>query len=127
MLRLADILFLLFHSLLIVFNLTGWIFEKTRRIHLVCISLTIASWVGLGFWFGFGYCPCTDWHWDVKRSLGETNLPPSWVKYYADSITGLNWDAGLIDLIVGVAGGAALLLSIGLNVRDRILSSKPDF
>ena len=33
--------------------------------------------VGLGAVYGWGYCPCTDWHWDVKRRLGETGLPRS--------------------------------------------------
>lgn len=127
MLRLANILFVVFHSLLIVFNLTGWALKKTRPVHLVCISLTVASWIGLGFWYGFGYCPCTDWHWDVKRSLGESNLPASWVKYYADWITGYDWQPALIDSIVAVAAGAALLLSIGLNARDYLRRIKSDF
>lgn len=118
MLRLADILFVVFHSLLIVFNLTGWILRKTRRVHLVCISLTIASWIGLGFWYGFGYCPCTDWHWDVKLALGESGLPASWVKYYVDAITGSDWDPDVIDTAVAVSGFGALLLSIAFNVRD---------
>jgi len=118
MLRLFDLLFVLFHSGLVVFNLTGWAFLKTRRLHLIIISLTVGSWLGLGYFFGFGYCPSTDWHWDVKRALGEQGLPASWMKYYADYITGLSWDAGLIDMIVGIAGVGALLVSVGLNIRD---------
>lgn len=120
MLRLADILFVLFHTILIVFNLSGWAFRKTRRIHLLAISLTIGSWVVLGFFYGFGYCPCTDWHWGVKRALGERGLPASWVKYYVDLVTGQNWDAGLIDTVVGVAGMGAFLLSVGFNIRDYV-------
>lgn len=120
MLRLADILFVLFHTILIVFNLSGWAFKKTRRLHLLVISLTIGSWVVLGFFYGFGYCPCTDWHWDVKLALGERGLPASWVKYHVDLVTGKSWDPALIDSIVGVAGFGALLLSVGLNIRDYV-------
>jgi len=118
MLRLLDLLFVLFHSGLVVFNLTGWAFSGTRRAHLIIISLTVSSWLGLGYFFGLGYCPSTDWHWDVKRALGEQGLPTSWMKYYADQITGQSWDAGLIDMIVGTVGVGVLLLSVGLSIRD---------
>jgi len=117
-LQLLDIGFALFHSALIAFNLTGWAFRKTRRVHLVVISLTILSWVGLGFFYGFGYCPCTDWHWDVKRALGETALPASWVKYYVDWLTGKNCNPDLVDIAVGVLGFGALIVSIVLNAKD---------
>ena len=119
MLRLLDLLFVLFHSGLVLFNLIGWAFSKTRRLHLIIISLTVSSWLGLGYFFGLGYCPSTDWHWEVKRALGEQRLPASWMKYYADHITGQSWDAGLIDMIVGIAGVGALLVSVGLNIRDQ--------
>ena len=113
-----DIFFLVFHTALIGFNVTGWIWEKTRRLHLAVISLTILSWFGLGFFYGFGYCPCTDWHWQVKRALGETGLPASYVKYYLDKLTGLDWDPSLVDPAVGVIGLVAFGLSIWLNGRD---------
>ena len=114
-----DLFFLVFHTLLIGFNLTGWIWRRTRPWHLGALTLTLLSWVGLGAVYGFGYCPCTDWHWQVKRRLGEADLPASYVKYYLDGLTGLSWDPLLVDgLVVGLAL-AAWLLSIGLTVRDR--------
>ncbi|MCC5921935.1 MAG: DUF2784 domain-containing protein [Cyclobacteriaceae bacterium] len=75
MLIFADLFFTAFHTLFIVFNVVGWAFEKTRKTHLVTISLTLMSWGVLGIWYGFGYCPLTDWHWQVLRALGETELP----------------------------------------------------
>lgn len=86
--------------------------------HLVVISLTILSWFGLGYFYGFGYCPCTDWHWDVKLALGERGLPASWVKYYVDWLTGMDWDPVIVDLAVGVLGIGAFLASIIANWRD---------
>ena len=68
---LPDIFFVIFHSALIAFNLAGWIWRKTRKAHLVVLSLTMVSWFVAGIWYGFGYCPCTDWHWQVKKKLGE--------------------------------------------------------
>ena len=114
-----DVFFVVFHSALVVFNLTGWIWRRTRRLHLVTISLTIASWVVLGAFYGWGYCPCTDWHWDVKRRLGETDLPVSYVKYYLDRWTGIAWDAGVVDALVLGLGVAAFVASVVVNVRDR--------
>ncbi len=114
-----DIFFLLFHSLLIVFLLAGWALKRTRKAHRLLILLTVFSWLGLGMWYGFGYCPLTDWHWQVKRKLGETELPISYVKYYLDSATGLDWDAFLVDASVAALGLAAL----GLNLLKARLES----
>ena len=117
--RLLDVLFVAFHTLLVGFNLLGWAWRKTRRLHLITISVTLLSWFGLGVVYGWGYCPLTDWHWDVKRALGETGLPASWVKYHLDLITGLDWSPATVDaLVIGSAIGACVL-SIALNLRDR--------
>ena len=118
MLALLDVLFLILHSGLVLFNLTGWIWRRTRRLHLLVIGLTVLSWFGLGLFYGWGYCPCTDWHWDVKRALGETGLPNSYVKYYLDRLSGFSWDPPVVDGVVLVLGIGALGVSVGLNVRD---------
>ncbi len=116
--RLLDILFVVFHTLLVGFNMLGWAWRRTRRLHLITISATLLSWFGLGVAYGWGYCPLTDWHWDVKRALGETGLPASWMKYYLDLVTGLDWSAALVDGLVIGSALAALMLSVVLNVRD---------
>jgi len=118
MYALLDIFFLVFHGSLIVFILTGWIWKSTRRLHLLVMGLTSLSWFGLGLFYGIGYCPSTDWHWQVKRARGEAGLPNSYVKYYVDRLTGLSWDPHLVDVTVLLLGLAALGLSIGLNWRD---------
>lgn len=118
MLAFLDVLFLVLHSGLVLFNLTGWIWRCTRRWHLVVIGLTVISWFGLGVFYGWGYCPCTDWHWQVKRALGETSLPNSYIKYYLDRTSGLDWDPPVVDGLVLVLGLGALAISIWLNVRD---------
>jgi hypothetical protein len=117
MLRLADIAFASFHILLTTFNLVGWIWPRTRRLHLVVLSGTLLSWFGLGVAYGWGYCPLTDWHWQVKHALGERGLPASFVKYYADRVTGVSWDPALVDGVVVALAFLALGLSIALNVQ----------
>lgn len=117
--RLLDALFVVVHTALVTFNMLGWAWRRTRRLHLFTIGATLLSWFGLGVVYGWGYCPLTDWHWDVKRALGETALPASWVKYYADRVTGLDWSPVVVDGLVIGSALAALSLSVALNVRDR--------
>jgi len=114
-----DWFFVLFHGALVLFNLGGWMWQTTRRLHLVMISLTLLSWFGLGVFYGWGYCPCTDWHWQVKTRLGETGLPSSYIKYYADQLAGRAWDPLLVDAVTLLSSLSAFVLSCWLNWRDR--------
>jgi hypothetical protein len=109
MLDLLNILYTIAHLVLIGFNLLGWIWQKTRKAHLVTLALTTLSWFLLGIWFGWGYCPLTDWHWDVKEKMGETNLPSSFIKYFADKLTGADIHSGLVD---GITVGGLLFAII---------------
>ena len=113
-----DFLLATIHWGLIVFNLSGWLWRRTRRLHLAVIGVTILFWFGAGAFYGWGYCPLTDWHWDIKHRLGETGLPASFIKYYADRITGYDTNALLIDVLVLVLGLSALALSLWINWRD---------
>lgn len=112
MLPLLDVFFYALHLIIIGFNLFGWIWTKTRKLHLLVVALTLGSWLILGIWYGFGYCFLTDWQWNIKEKLGETDLPNSFVKYFADQITGLDFDPGLID---GITLGA-FALAIGATI-----------
>jgi hypothetical protein len=118
MYTLLDYFFIVFHCSLVLFNLTSWAWRRTRRIHLITIGLTILSWFGLGIFYGWGYCPSTDWHWEIKRKLGETNLPNSYIKYYVDKLTSISWDPLVVDAAVLILGLLAFALSCWLNWRD---------
>jgi len=119
MLRFLDILLSFTHIALIGFNLLGWIWKRTRRAHLITIALTGASWFVLGIWFGMGYCPITDWQWQVKEKLGERDLPNSFIKYMADKITGHDFDASFIDMVTLSCFIAAIVLSVYFNFFRR--------
>jgi hypothetical protein len=116
MLLLADIFFTALHLAIIVFNLFGWMFKKTRKAHFFTILLTAGSWFILGIWFGIGYCPITDWQWQVKQKLGERNLPNSFIKYYGDKITGYTLDTAFIDVITLLAFILAACGAVYFNV-----------
>jgi hypothetical protein len=115
--HLLDIFFVIFHTLLLLFNLTGWIWRKTRKINLVTLILTGASWSLLGWIVGVpGYCPFTDWHFKILERLGRTDLPYSYVKYLADRITGADFNQEFIDKLTLYSFLAALTISLFLNI-----------
>lgn len=119
MLRVTDIMLTVAHLAVILFNLFGWIPPKTRRAHFVLVVLTAASWFVLGLWFGIGYCPLTDWQWDVKRQLGEANLPGNFVEYFAESLSGRDFDSGFVDLITGISFILAAVMSVYVNFLSK--------
>jgi hypothetical protein len=114
-----DKFLIIFHTLLALFNLFGWIWRKTRKINLILLLLTAFSWLVLGIWYGIGYCPLTDWHWQIRTRLGEIKIPHSYIKFLLDTISGLNWNAYLVDIVTATAFSLALLLSIIFNIRDQ--------
>ncbi len=114
-LKLLDVFFTILHLLIIGFNLLGWIWKSTRRLHLYSVLLTAGSWLLLGIWYGIGYCPITDWQWQVKTQLGERHLPNSFVKYQLDKLTGLDIDAGVIDSVTAISFAIVTLVAIYLN------------
>jgi hypothetical protein len=88
---------------------------------------TTASWFILGIWFGLGYCPVTDWQWQVKSKLGERNLPASFIEYYADKITGYNFSTSFIDIVTLVSFLLAVLLSLYFNFIQKSFINKQKF
>ena len=115
MLLFLDILLTLVHLVLIGFNLFAWIIRRWRRAHLITVAATAGSWFVLGIWFGTGYCPITDWQWQVKEKLGESNLPASFVKYMADKLTGQDFEPAFIDGITLGTFVMAAILAVYFN------------
>lgn len=119
MLKFLDIFFTVFHTGLVIFNLFGWIWKKTRRLNLICLLLTAGSWALLGIFYGFGYCPLTDWHFSILTNLGYTDLPTSYLSFLFTRLTGLPIDQSLVDTLTLWGLVLALILSIYLNFRHR--------
>ena len=116
--ELLNIAFFVFHTAWMLFNCVGWIWRRTRRWHLATILLTAASWVGLGIWYGWGYCPCTDWHWQIRERLGYRD-PPSYLQLLIRELTGLDPDPRLADALAVATLAGAGTISVLLNRRDR--------
>lgn len=121
---LLDNVFLWLHIIIILFNLFGWIWIRTRKIHLLVVIVTIFSWLVLGLRYGVGYCFLTDWHWSIKRKLGETDLPSSFIKYFIDRYTSFHVSAATVDYITAISFGLAVLITIYVNFLQRALFCK---
>lgn len=118
-LQIANYFFYLFHTLLIFFNLFGWLHSKTRKLHLLTLLATFTSWILLGFWKGWGYCFLTDWHDQILYALGERHMPLSYIAFLVQKSTGLLPDDQLVNsLTVGLAI-LALICSLWANIRSR--------
>jgi hypothetical protein len=117
--RILAIFFVIFHTSLTLFNMFGWIWRKTRVANLITLALTGGSWLILGLIVGMiGYCPLTDWHFNILYKLGKTDLPISYIKYLADRLTGLNFDQTLVDNATLYGFLIAFMISLVLNARD---------
>lgn len=123
--RYLDIFFIVFHTVLIVFNLTGWIWKRTRFLNLVILLITGFSWLIIGLIVGtLGYCPLTDWHFRILYRLGESGLPNSYIKYLIDRLSGIDISSALIDQVTLYAFIGVIIISLLLNIRDYRLNHK---
>jgi hypothetical protein len=111
--------FFVFHTLLIIFNTFGWISPRLRKWNLVTLLLTAFSWFVLGIWYGWGYCPCTDWHWDVRRQLGFHDMSNSYIHFLILELTGINFSEKLVDTVTVVVFFSSLIVSFWVNIRYR--------
>lgn len=91
-----DIFYSLLHLLIVLFNMFGWISVRARKLHLYSVTVTLFSWIGLGAFYGWGYCFLTDWHFEILQKLGETDLPHSYITYMIDRFLGIEVDNYLV-------------------------------
>ncbi len=110
--------FFFFHTSLIIFNSIGWIFPKYRKWNLITLLLTAFSWFVLGIWFGWGYCICTDWHWNVRDHLGYYDGSSSYIHFLILKLTGINFAEELVNIFTIIVFFSSLLISLWLNIRD---------
>jgi hypothetical protein len=122
--HLLDWAFMVTHLSLIAFNLFGWIWKPLRKANLLTLGLTAFSWVGLGLFYGFGYCPLTDWHWNVLEKLGRTPSTNSYIAYLFYRILGLTITNSLANNITTSAFIAALFFSLITNTFGYIKQKK---
>ena len=123
MLQTLNILFFVLHTAVMVFNLTGWMFRRTRGLHVICLFATLFSWFVMGAAKGLGYCICTDWHFRVRREMGIDDHVHSYLQLIAKSFFGVEMDRMTSDLSAG--GGLLFVLLATLVVWVAGMFRKP--
>lgn len=118
------IFFLVFHSLLILFNLFGWIWKPFRKANLLTLLLTGLSWFVLGIFYGIGYCPLTDWHYEVLNKLGKSNLPVSYIQYLLETFFSVSVSQNQTDTWTMILFFVALVCSLYVNFLSKLLNRK---
>lgn len=125
MLSLLDHFLTVFHMAFVLFILFGWMNPITRKTHVTALLLTVIAWLPLGLYKGvIGYCPLTDWHWDVKRALGETNLPTSFIEYMVEKGTGINFPSVFIDTITALGLMFGIVLAIYYHSKEQVKNKR---
>lgn len=118
MYEVLNVLFFIVHTALILFNVFGWIPKRTRKWNLVTLLVTLGSWVGMGLWYGMGYCLCTDWHWQVRERMGIVEDADSYIVLLVRNLSGWDPPVALVNTVAMWTFIFALTMSITLNVRD---------
>jgi Protein of Unknown function (DUF2784) len=115
--QVLNIFFFVFHTVFTLFNIVGWIFPKTRKLHLITLSITAFSWFVLGIWYGWGYCACTDWHWQVRDKLGYEDRSNSYIHFLLLKLTGYNLNAKLVEMGTLMIFLLSAVASIWLTIK----------
>lgn len=112
-----NIFFFVFHSTLILFNIFGWIVPKWRLLNFLTLTGTAFSWFGLGIWYGWGFCFCTDWHWQVRELLGYKDLSNSYIHFLILKLIGVNLPVNVVDLGTVIIFFLSFVISAYLNFK----------
>lgn len=113
-----NIFFFVFHTAFTLFNSIGWLFRKTRKLNLITLLLTAFSWFVLGIWYGWGYCFCTQWHWNVREHLGYHDQRRSYIHFLLLKLTGIDFNEKLVENATLIVFLISLFMSVWINIRD---------
>lgn len=122
----TDVAFTIAHSVLIILNLFGWVWWRTRKIQAIAIVLTLVSWFGCGYWYGWGYCVLTDWHWIILEKRGIGDLPQSYIQWLVARLMGIPISVLTADVMacLGVLFGIGGAMAVRFRPWRREASSK---
>ena len=113
-----DGLFFALHTALIGFNLVGWAWRRTRVAHRVVVGLTAFSWFVMGGYYGWGYCLCTDWHFQVRRALSKPIRETSFLQLLARSV-GLTLNRDASNRLAAGVFAAIVVATVLAWIADR--------
>jgi len=115
--QILDILFFIFHSAIVFFNVFGWIHKSTRKYHLIVLGITLFSWCILGIWYGFGYCVCTDWQFQIREKMGIYDESYHYIHFLILVVTGVDTDIDLVSDLTYLVFGSAIFMTLVVNLK----------
>lgn len=122
--ELLNIFFFVFHSCIVLLNVFGWMFKATRKWSMICLLLTGASWFILGIWYGWGYCVCTHWHWEVRSKLGYKDESNNYIHFLISKLTGFDPPPSLVEKGIMIVFVISIVMCTVLSLRDHFKKKK---
>ncbi len=116
--KILNIILECIHIILILWILIGWSIKKIRIFHFITINIILFFWFIVGFFYGFGYCPLTDYHWKIKSILGEKNLPYSYISYLLYKFN-IYINESIVDIFVLTITITIYIVSFFLIIKNK--------
>lgn len=116
--HIIDWFFVVFHTVLILFNMFGWIWKSTRKWNFLTLMLTAFSWFILGIFYGMGYCFLTHWHWNILAKLSILPAEHSYIQYLLRRLLSLQVSQDFAEHMTMIVFVVAIIVSAWLNLRD---------
>ncbi|MBK8142446.1 MAG: DUF2784 family protein [Chitinophagaceae bacterium] len=107
-----NIFFFVFHTVFTLFNIIGWAFPQTRKLHLITMLLTAFSWFVLGIWYGWGYC-------FFREILGYHDRSNSYIHFLLLKLTGKDFNPQLVENATLIIFLLSFILTVWFNIKDR--------
>jgi hypothetical protein len=120
MLVVLDKAFFVLHTVLVVFNMFGWIARRTRVAHAIALGATLFSWFVLGIAHGWGYCICADWHFQVRRKLGYVDTETSYIQLMSREFFGVSMTRSFADWLAVIVVVGIVVATCVVWYRDRV-------
>jgi hypothetical protein len=69
----------------------------------------------LGIFYGFGYCFLTEWHWQIRETLGYTNESHSYIHFLLIELFDISIQEKIVDTFTAIFFFTALAASVYVN------------
>ena len=115
--RVLNGFFHVFHGVLTLFTVFGWLIPPLRMAHLAVCALTFFSWFGIGLFLGKpGFCVLTELHFRIRRQLGIQTERESYIFYLVQKLTGREFSNTSVEIGTQAVFYTVTLLSLALAV-----------
>ena len=115
-----DLFFNVLHTMIILINSLGWIFNITLKPSLYLILITLFCWTLLGIFQGIGFCPLTYMHSHYLYTNYEFNLPFSYLDYLLID----NFNLALTSKMISIISIFVIFISLIINLEKSNLNNK---